>query len=45
VHYEPVVITPTPVSSRHINIGETNILSGDDSGNANLLVAQQAVLA
>jgi len=36
--------TPTPTSSV-ITIGETNILTTDDTGNANILVAQQAVLS
>ncbi|MBE7554299.1 MAG: hypothetical protein HS126_24855 [Anaerolineales bacterium] len=36
---------PTPTVSGPITIGETNILSSDDSGNGNLLIAQQAVLS
>jgi hypothetical protein len=40
-------ITPTPTSTvpGGMTIGETNILSTDDSGNGNLLVAQQAFLS
>jgi len=34
----------TVTSAGTFTIGETNILSGDDSGNGNLLVAQQATL-
>jgi hypothetical protein len=37
--------TPTPPTPGSITIGETNILSNDDSGNGNLLVAQQVVLS
>jgi hypothetical protein len=35
----------TPASSPTVTIGETNILSSDDSGNANLLLAQAASLS
>ena len=37
--------TPTSTMPSGITIGETNILSQDDSGNGNLIVAQQAVLS
>ncbi|MBI2596057.1 hypothetical protein HYW46_04980 [Candidatus Daviesbacteria bacterium] len=37
--------TPTPLPSGIINIGETNILTIPDNGNANLLIAQQTTLA
>jgi hypothetical protein len=37
--------TPTPVILEGLHIGETNILSNDDAGNGDLLIAQQAVLS
>ena len=37
-------LTPTPTALGAITIGETNILANDDSGNGNLLVAQQVTL-
>lgn len=37
--------TATPIPLGGLHIGETNILSTDDSGNGNILIAQQAVLA
>ena len=37
-------ITPTPAPPGSITIGETNILSTDDYGNGNLLLAQQVNL-
>jgi hypothetical protein len=37
--------SPTPIALDGLHMGETNILSTDDSGNANLLIAQQSVLA
>ncbi|MBE7554342.1 MAG: hypothetical protein HS126_25090 [Anaerolineales bacterium] len=36
--------TPTPIPSGPLTIGETNILAADDSGNGDLLVAQQVIL-
>lgn len=48
VRYEPGIIPPTatatPTGASPLQIGETNILSTDDSGNANFLIAQPAVL-
>ena len=49
VRYElPAEITPTPtatvVQSDLITIGETEILNSNDSGNGNVLIAQEAVL-
>jgi len=38
--------TPTNIpTAAPVTMGETNILSTDDSGNGNLLIAQQAILA
>jgi len=37
--------TPTPSPGSTITMGEPNILSGDDSGNGNLLLAQQTTLS
>ena len=48
VRYQPVIVTPTPTPTPTptgmITIGETSILGVADSGNANILVAQEAVL-
>jgi hypothetical protein len=40
----PPTPTATPTGSGVIRVGETNILSTEDSGNADLLIAQQTVL-
>ncbi|MFN8487871.1 MAG: VCBS repeat-containing protein [Caldilineaceae bacterium] len=41
----PVPPTNTPTASGVVTLGEANILGTDDSGNANLLIAQQVSLA
>ncbi len=38
------VYAQSPTSQTLINIGETNILTGDDSGNGNLVIAQKVSL-
>ena len=40
----PPTLTPTPIGSGPITLGESSILGTDDYGNANLLIAQQADL-